>query len=104
MRKKHGEHIDLYWPDEIQFDVVRGHVSAAEFIKATDAAYPCAVEPVTTEDAGPIEQKFAFWGPSNSSLRADGCDRELYLRDEPGRGRFPVTVGYFRSAMGRTAR
>lgn len=82
---KDGEFIPLVDSAD-EFYVVRGHVSPGEFVKAVE----WYSEPDTWGEPPPeLKHKYASWVPARDS---DDWDFTLLEHDEPGRGRFPVTI------------
>lgn len=80
-----------YFPltGDIDYEVVTGHITQAEF----DAVirFECGVEaPARLE---PIRHAYGA-KLQTAQARDEGWSFEFRLYSEPGRGRFPVTVGY----------
>lgn len=91
----HGEYIPLSWgyhdPD---YDVVRGHVTDADFTAAVEAYY--GERPNAPERDGTPSHMWARWG-FNGGDEWGNPTRAIFLSTRrPKSGSFPVTVCYLR--------
>lgn len=85
MKNEIGKAIGVYFPNEAEFFIVRGHVDEPTF------AAECDAEGFEREDFGPSRHRWARLGFASDYLRADGCETQFYFRDAPGRGWWAVT-------------
>lgn len=91
----HGEYIPLSWGyDNPDYEVVRGHVTDAEFNEAV-IGYHGGAEYTPERDGAPIWM-WARWG-YNGGDEWGNPKRAIYLSTRrPKSGSFPVTVCYLR--------
>lgn len=87
LKYKDGDYICLYWEDHPGYRVVKGWHDMEHCQSELAKEYGEDAERVTK-----VEHKYAFWG-----VGQDECGEKmqvLYERDEPGRGRFKVTLAH----------
>ncbi len=85
-----GEHISLWFEDYDHKEYVKGWVSLDQAQQAIKAAFD------NDKEALEVMHTYAFWGVAVDEC-GEPCNR-LYLREQPGRGRFKVTEVSVREA------
>ena len=85
-KSKHGQYVAMYWDDEPQFDIIRGHVDEAA-ARATLKREGCH-----SPERGTFVQCWARSIPNTWICRALGTDTEIKLYATASRGAYPVTA------------
>ena len=89
-KKKPGDYIRSWWMDDHnREEYVFGHVTG-DVAHETLGREHLSTAPFRPEL--PVRHAYMHSGFPSESLRSEGCDRELYIHDEPGRGRHKVTI------------
>lgn len=88
---KDGEYISLYYEDRKCFEVVKGHISNEEFLKVLKPELDFMG--TDTSEIKEIKHAYGRWGVGRDEM-GETC-QTFYDYSEKGRGRFPVTLGYY---------
>ena len=86
MKARDGEYIELDWANEVLFEIVRGWPGEAATRKAVEAYAGNDVSRTWS-----FKECYAASLQTNMS-RCNGWHSEIRIYDEPGRGRYKVSV------------